>query len=152
VFAGLYRFRIDAKGRVAVPARYREGLPSGSWISLGRAEGNVALTIYPPEQWREIASAFPKSQLLATSAQLALSRTLLAAAAPCEFDSQGRVTLSQEQRARAGIEPNSTVAIVGNLHVVEIWPEERWNEFFDRQVARFTENVDEVISQTGLSS
>lgn len=146
MFTGLYRYRIDAKGRLAVPARFRDGLPAGSVISLGPGSAEeVVLTIYPPEQWQRIAASLPVP-LLATQEQRRLSRTLNAASSLCEFDAQGRVTLTQEQRLQAGIAPNSSVAILGNLHVVEIWPEARWNEVYPDHLEKFTATSDKVIS------
>src|ERR1700694_924058 len=48
MFLGTYRHSVDAKGRVAIPARFREQLPSGTVISKG-AEG--CLQVYPPQEW-----------------------------------------------------------------------------------------------------
>jgi MraZ protein len=76
-----------------------------------------------------------------------LSRTLYSKAVPCEFDGQGRVTLSQEQRRMAGIEPRSTAAVIGNGVRVEIWAEERWDSYSTDALDRFTEFADKVINR-----
>jgi MraZ protein len=142
MFAGTFRVRVDEKGRLAVPAGFRKQLTEGSYISVG--QDNV-LTIYPPEIWESLGRQL-QDPLLGPE-QRALSRTLYSKAVPCEFDGQGRVTLSQEQRRMAGIEPRSTAAIIGNGVRVEIWAEERWDSYSTDALDRFTEFADKVINR-----
>lgn len=140
MFAGTYRNRCDEKGRLAIPAPFRRELPEGSFISLGQ---DGTLTIYPPEQWKALADQLG-SPLLGPE-QRAMSRTLYATASACEFDQQGRVSLTQEQRRLSGIEPRSTVVVIGNGPRVEIWSEARWDSYFGDASVRFTELADKVI-------
>ena len=142
MFAGTFRVRVDEKGRLAIPAGFRKQLTEGSYISVG--QDNV-LTIYPPEIWESLGRQL-QDPLLGPE-QRALSRTLYSKAVPCEFDGQGRVTLSQEQRRMAGIEPRSTAAIIGNGVRVEIWAEERWDSYSTDALDRFTEFADKVINR-----
>ena len=142
MFAGTFRVRVDEKGRLAIPAGYRKQLPEGSYISIG--QDNI-LTIYPPDMWQSLGSQL-QDPLLGPE-QRALSRTLYSKAVPCEFDGQGRVTLSQEQRRLAGIDPRSTAAIIGNGARVEIWAEERWDSYSTDALDRFTEFADKVINR-----
>ena len=142
MFAGTFRVRVDEKGRLAIPAGYRKQLPEGSYISIG--QDNI-LTIYPPDMWQNLGSQL-QDPLLGPE-QRALSRTLYSKAVPCEFDGQGRVTLSQEQRRLAGIDPRSTAAIIGNGARVEIWAEERWDSYSTDALDRFTEFADKVINR-----
>jgi MraZ protein len=141
MFSGTYRYRVDAKGRLAIPSRFRDELPRGSHISIGPDE---VLVIYPPDEWTRLGQRLP-NPLTATPEQRALGRSLHSLAIPCEFDAQGRVTLSQEQRRWAGVDPNSTVAVIGNGHVVEIWPEGRWDSYSGGVLGDFTETVNRVI-------
>jgi MraZ protein len=142
MFAGTYRVRVDEKGRLAIPAGFRKQLTEGSYISVG--QDNV-LTIYPPEVWETLGRQL-QDPLLGPE-QRALSRTLYSKAVPCEFDGQGRVTLSQEQRRMAEIEPRSTAAVIGNGVRVEIWAEERWDSYSTDALDRFTEFADKVINR-----
>jgi MraZ protein len=142
MFAGTYRVRVDEKGRLAIPAGFRKQLTEGSYISVG--QDNI-LTIYPPEVWETLGRQL-QDPLLGPE-QRALSRTLYSKAVPCEFDGQGRVTLSQEQRRMAGIEPRSTAAVIGNGVRVEIWAEERWDSYSTDALDRFTEFADKVINR-----
>jgi len=140
MFAGSSRMKVDSKGRLAVPKQFRDQLPEGSFISIG-PENN--LTIYPREEWERLRDVLP-SPLSATPEQRQLSRTMNALAIPCEFDQQGRVTLSQEQRRLSEIAPDSMVIVIGNQSVVEIWASERWDSYFAGASANFTDNVNRV--------
>ncbi len=145
MFWGTHRVRVDEKGRLAIPALFRRQLPEGgSYISIGQ---DGILTIYPPDQWESLASGLQDPLL--SQEQRALSRTLFSKAVPCESDGQGRVSLSAEQRRLAGIEPRSTVAVIGNGARVEIWAEERWDAYSDDAVNRFDELADRVIQDRG---
>ena len=142
MFTGSYRNRVDDKGRLAIPAGFRGRLGEGSHISIG--PDNV-LVIYPAEQWEalvaQLNSPFPSRE------QRELSRALFSTAIPCEFDNQGRVTLSADQRRLLGIEPPATVSVVGTGSRVEIWPEASWEPYSDGARGRFTELVDAVINR-----
>jgi len=142
MFAGTFRVRVYEKGTLAIPAGFRKPLTEASYISVG--QHNV-LTTYPPDIWESLGRQL-QDPLLGPE-QRALSRTLYSKAVPCEFDGQGRVMLSQEQRRMAGIEPRSTAAIIGNGVRVEIWAEERWNSYSDDALDRFTEFADKVINR-----
>jgi len=142
MFAGTFRVRVDEKGRLAIPAGFRKQLTEGSYISVG--QDNV-LTIYPPEIWESLGRQL-QDPLLGPE-QRALSRTLYSKAVPCEFDGQGRVTLSQEQRRMAEIEPRSTAVVIGNGARVEIWAEGRWDSYSTDALDRFTEFADKVINR-----
>jgi MraZ protein len=140
VFVGTFRNRVDEKGRLAIPAGFRRQLLEGSYISIG---ADNVLTIYPPDQWEALAQQLNSPFL--DRDQRALARALFSMAIACEFDAQGRVTLSQEQRRQAGIEPRSTVSVVGAGPRVEIWSEPNWEPYSDDARGRFTELVDQVI-------
>lgn len=141
MFWGTHRVRVDEKGRLAIPAPFRRQLTEGSFISIGQ---DGVLTIYPPEQWESLASRLQDPLL--SQEQRALSRALFSKAVACEFDGQGRVSLSQEQRRLAGITATpATVAVIGNGARVEIWAEARWDSYSDDAVGRFDELADRVI-------
>jgi division/cell wall cluster transcriptional repressor MraZ len=140
MFSGSSRMKVDSKGRLAIPKQMRDLLPDGSFISIG-TEKNLA--IYPREEWEGMRDVLP-SPFRATTEQRQLSRAMNALAIPCEFDQQGRVTLSPEQRRQAGIEPDSTVIVIGNQTVVEIWAADHWDSYSVGALANFTDNVNRV--------
>jgi MraZ protein len=140
MFSGSSRMKVDSKGRLAIPKQMRDQLPDGSYISIG-TEKNLA--IYPREEWEGMRDVLP-SPLRATTEQRAVGRAMNALAIPCEFDPQGRVTLSPEQRRQAGIDPDTTVMVIGNQTVVEIWAADRWDSYSVGALANFTDNVNRV--------
>lgn len=141
MFAGTYRFKVDAKGRLAIPHRMRSGLAEGSHISIGP---DGVLVIYTPEEFGRVAQAVPPPWQ-ANEGQRQFRRMLYSLAQPCEFDSQGRVTLTQEQRRYAAIESSSTVVVVGTGDLVEIWPEARWDSYSADAQPRFTDLVSDIF-------
>ncbi|TMD10645.1 MAG: cell division/cell wall cluster transcriptional repressor MraZ [Chloroflexi bacterium] len=140
MFSGAFRPKVDAKGRLAIPKQYRDQLDRGAVISIGP---ETVLTIYPKTEWDNLRDVL-RSPLTATPEQRELSRAMSALAVPCEFDAQGRVTLSHEQRRLAGIEPESTTVVIGNQTVVEIWAEARWDSYSAGAFSNFTDNVNKV--------
>jgi MraZ protein len=140
MFSGSSRMKVDSKGRLAIPKQFRDLLPEGSFISIGP---DMNLTIYPREAWEGMRDVLP-SPLTSTPEQRQMSRAMNALAIPCEFDPQGRVTLSQEQRRQAGIDPDSSVIVIGNQTVVEIWAVDRWDSYSAGALSSFTDNVNRV--------
>jgi MraZ protein len=140
MFSGAFRPKVDAKGRLAIPKQFRDELKSGAVISIGP---EMVLTIYPKEEWESLRNVL-RSPLTASPEQRELSRAMSALAVPCEFDAQGRVTLSQEQRRLAAINPESAVVVIGNQTVVEIWAEDRWDSYSAGAFGNFTDNVNKV--------
>jgi MraZ protein len=140
MFSGSSRMKVDSKGRLAIPKQFRDQVPEGSYVSIGT---EMNLTIYPREEWEGLRDVLP-SPLRATPDQRQVARTMNALAIPCEFDGQGRLTLSQEQRRHAGIDPDSTVIVIGNQTVVEIWSADRWDSYSAGALANFTDIVNRV--------
>ena len=139
MLAGTHRVRVDEKGRLAIPAAFRRQLPEGTFISIGQ---DSTLTIYPPQQWQPISDRL-RDPFLSRDLR-ALSRILFASAVACEFDQQGRVSLSLEQRRLAGIEPRSTAVVIGNGQTAEIWAEDRWSSYSDDALGRYTELAEQA--------
>ncbi len=133
--------RVDDKGRLAIPAGFRKQLPDGSFVSV--SQDNV-LAIYPPDLWAALAAQLQSP--LPGPDQRALARTLYSMSVSLTPDGQGRISLSEEQRRVAGIEPTSTAVVIGMGSRVEIWPEARWESYSTDAQGRFTEFADRVIS------
>src|SRR2546428_13569321 len=98
MFLGTYRHAVDAKGRVAIPARFREQLPSGTVISKG-AEG--CLQVYPPQEWAQEQGLRLRSTTPGDGRRL--PRTRFGAARPRGFDAQARIAPSGHQRQNAAV-------------------------------------------------
>jgi MraZ protein len=141
MFLGTYRHAVDPKGRLAIPARFREQLPSGSVIAKG-AEG--CLQIYPREEWgREQAGQRLTS--ISPAEERRLARMLFGAARECEFDAQGRIVLSADHRSYAGI--GATAWIVGVNNLIEIWNDDDWRRIGDATAEEYTRIQDQVAER-----
>src|SRR2546421_13097616 len=97
MFLGTYRHAVDSKGRVAVPARFREQLPTGTAISKG-AEG--CLQLYPPQEWAREQGLRLGPPTPAEERRPA--RRMFAPARGGECHAQGRKALSPDRRPYAG--------------------------------------------------
>jgi MraZ protein len=122
MFLGSYRHSVDAKGRVAVPASLRRGLPEGSVISIGE-EGR--LVIRPPHEWAALQARYQLTSETPADERRYM-RLLYASAREVELDSQGRLLLSDEHRSWAGI--SDRAVFLGLNNVVELVGESRWDQ------------------------
>ncbi len=127
MFRGINTINLDAKGRMAVPSRYRE-------LLVDRYAGRLVATIdtqqkclllYPVDEWDVIQSELeklPSFDPLARRAQ----RMLIGHATDLEMDGNGRILLPQILRQYAGLEKH--VALVGQGKKFEIWSEDLWGQ------------------------
>jgi len=126
VFEGAVAISLDAKGRLAIPARHREPL-------LAAAEGSLVLTahphrcllLYPAPAWQPIRDQILKASSLDSRAA-AIKRVLVGNARTEELDSAGRLLVAQELREYAKLE--KTVYLVGMGSHFEIWSEAGWRQ------------------------
>lgn len=120
MFTGEYRHSIDAKGRVAVPARFRAELAIGAHVSRWL---DNCLAIFPNQAWQQLAGRVGE-QRYADAGARAFSRFLFSGAFDVELDGQGRVVLPASLRDFAGLKGDAVV--VGALDHIEIWEPGRW--------------------------
>ena len=127
-FTGEYRHNLDAKGRLIIPARFRDQL--GDEFTVTRSLDGC-LAMYAAPEWQEKLNALPMTNEKARS----LKRFLLGSAAICELDKQGRILLPQVLRDRAGLDKDITLLGVGDH--IEIWDTNTYEEkySFDDEAA-----------------
>ncbi len=120
MFLGEYDHTIDDKGRLAVPARFRDQLSEGIVVTRGF---DPCLIGFPRPYWERLAqrvSALPFGQTGAREIQ----RRLFAGAADLTLDRQGRILIPQNLRDFAGL--GEQVIVAGLNEYFEIWAGERW--------------------------
>ncbi|MCD8077489.1 MAG: division/cell wall cluster transcriptional repressor MraZ [Lachnospiraceae bacterium] len=122
MFMGEYNHSIDAKGRLIMPARFREQLGETFVVTQGL---DGCLFVYANEEWKLFEEKLKQLPLTNASARK-FSRYFLAGAIQCEVDKQGRILLPAKLRAAAGLEKDVVLAGVGER--IEIWDRERWEE------------------------
>lgn len=123
MFIGEYHHSIDEKGRVAVPVKFREQLRKGSVVTKGL---DTCLVLYPLNEWEQLASKLSKLPISQSNTR-AFSRFLLSGAMDVEMDKQGRVVLPDYLREYGHLQKKAV--IVGLYDRVEIWDEERWQQY-----------------------
>jgi len=126
---GFTTISIDAKGRLAIPAKYRDHLQSTheTQIVVTRDPQYPALKIYPGSAWTQIASELQSLQGLDPIVRN-LQWTILGNASVNDFDPLGRmlILLPSELREYANINASNKIALVGMGNKFEIWNEENW--------------------------
>jgi MraZ protein len=120
VFLGRYAHNLDAKGRLAIPARYREALAEGVILTRGI---DRCLALYPLDAWRPLAAKVAALPLTDADARN-FRRLVFAEAADLALDGQGRILIPPDLRRYAALEREALV--VGVDASIEIWSPERW--------------------------
>jgi len=137
VFKGTYRYKIDPKGRLPVPAPFRKALAQGGATTLVATVLDQCLAIYAPAEWERLEAQL--SALPAFSKPVkALSRLLASRASDCEMDVQGRIRLPPALRSAAGL--GREAVVLGVLNRIEVWAPEAWETFL-RESERILDDV-----------
>jgi MraZ protein len=121
MFLGQYEHRIDPRGRVAIPAKFREELKQGLVLSQGF---DPCIRVYPLQAWQERADELT-APLISKESQRRISRYIFSSAFIDEPDRLGRVLLPAPLRQYAGIK--DVAVIIGANACVEIWSKENWD-------------------------
>ncbi len=126
---GASQINLDAKGRLAVPTRYRAQLQE---VCNGRmvvtVDSDYCLLIYPLAEWEDVERKLNRLPNLNKHARR-LQRLMIGYASEIEMDGSGRLLLPKELRAFAGMEKR--VVLLGQGNKFELWDEARWNESRD---------------------
>lgn len=132
-FRGINNISIDAKGRMALPARYRERLLDACGGRLVvTVDRDHCLLVYPLPEWEIIESKLIELPSLNKQARL-LQRLLIGHATELEMDAQGRVLLPSILRDYAGLKKKAV--LIGQGKKLEIWDEAAWSESQEEWVA-----------------
>ena len=126
VFRGATKVTLDAKGRMAIPTRYRERLAA-------RCDGEIIVTVdrdhcllvYPLPDWEELERKLVRLPSMNKVARR-IVRIMVGYATEVEMDASGRVLVSHELRDFAGLEKQAI--LIGQGNKFELWDEETWNE------------------------
>jgi MraZ protein len=142
LFRGVSSLNLDAKGRIAIPTRYRERLVEVCASELViTVDKDRCLLIYPQPIWLDIENKLKKLPSF-DEASRNLQRLYIGNAHDIEMDGQGRVLLPQELRKFANLEKK--VALVGQINKFELWDEETWNARQDAWLQKIDLNALEL--------
>ena len=125
MFRGDIPLNLDAKGRLAIPTRYRDRLieTCGGLLVITISLTERCLTAHPFPEWKRIEDHLQNLPALDRKAQ-AISHLLIGHAAECEMDGQGRVLVPPALRDWAGLEKRARM--VGQIKKFELWAEGTW--------------------------
>lgn len=147
MFRGVQHINMDAKGRLAVPARQREGLleQCGGRVVITIDTQSTCLTLYPLPEWERIEAEIQALPAL-NPAVKRFQRLMLGYAADIELDGNGRVLMPQSLREYAHLEKK--VVLVGQGNKLELWAEDRWVAEREAALSADTESTlpDELMS------
>lgn len=118
MFMGQYEHSIDAKGRIIIPAKYREDLGENFVVTRGL---DGCLFLYPNEEWQAFVDKL--QNLPSNQNTRKLQREFLSKAMDVSLDKQGRILVPSMLRTAAALEKE--VVFVGMMNRVEVWDKER---------------------------
>lgn len=139
MFLGSHSPRLDDKGRITLPAKFREELEGGLVITKGQER---CLYVFPIAEFTRISESLRTAPVTAKALR-DYSRVFFASASDDTPDRQGRITVPQPLRDYAGLTQRCVVN--GANTRVEIWDADRWDEYLTDQEERFSELSDEVL-------
>ncbi|MEY4362549.1 MAG: MraZ protein [Actinomycetota bacterium] len=133
VFVGRHERQLDPKGRLALPASFRNRLEPRCYLVLGQDKCIAVVTAEVSESIANDITAAVKRGEKSEQERRALASSMV----EVQVDAQGRVTIDEGLRSYAGLTPNSRVIVAGAFDRVEIWEPSR----FDRMLAVGTEAI-----------
>jgi MraZ protein len=139
MFMGEFQHGVDAKGRLIVPAKLREGLGERFIATKGLEN---CLFVFPPSEWEAFGEKL-KAMPLASGAARAFTRLFFSGATECELDPQGRILLPANLREYAAIDKD--VVIVGVSSRVEIWARTKWEEYCQKAEDSFSDTAEKLL-------
>ncbi len=138
MFMGEYQHNIDPKGRLFIPARFREGLGDSFVITKGL---DGCLFAYPRPEWDALEQKL-KSLPFTKGDARAFVRFFFSGAAICEADKQGRILIPGNLREYAHLEKD--VVVIGVSSRVEIWAKRHWEEYNARAAETYEEIAEKI--------
>jgi MraZ protein len=129
-FSGKYYYTVDPKGRIIIPAPFREIIASNysSKLYITNAPFDKCLFIYPMEEWNKLQEQVRTKPRSDEAIRFFLKR-VIASATETEMDRQGRILVPIALREDANI--NSNVVMAGQIERIELWDRNEWDVLFD---------------------
>ena len=140
---GEYQHNLDIKGRMAIPAKFREKLNAGAIITRGI---DNCLFVFANAEWDMLAKkliALP----LAQANSRAFVRLMLSGASDAELDNQGRILIPDYLRKYAGLKKE--VIVAGLYNRIEIWDEAAWTAY-KAKTESASEEIAEKLGELGI--
>ena len=142
MFMSEYNHTLDTKGRLIIPAKFREVLGEEFVVSKGM---DGCLFVYANDDWNAFEQKLTSLPLINKEARQ-FARFFLAGAATVEVDKQGRILLPASLRTHVGIDKD--VVLAGMMERIEIWDKDRWEQATNIDDMN---EIAEMMAERGLS-
>ncbi|WP_019636242.1 division/cell wall cluster transcriptional repressor MraZ [Paenibacillus fonticola] len=139
MFMGEFQHSIDDKGRIIIPAKFRDLLGASFVVTRGLDQ---CLFVYPMQEWEVLEQKLKALPLMKSDAR-AFTRFFFSGATECEWDKQGRVNLPGNLRQYAKLEKDCVVLGVSNR--VEIWSRDTWEQYFQQSEDTFNDIAEKLV-------
>jgi len=139
MFMGEFQHSIDEKGRIIIPAKFRDLLGTSFVVTRGLDQ---CLFVYPVTEWEQLEQKLKTLPLMKSDAR-AFTRFFFSGATECEWDKQGRVNIPSNLRQYAKLEKECVVLGVSNR--VEIWSRSTWEQYFEQSEESFNEIAEKLV-------
>jgi MraZ protein len=146
MFRGRFEHIVDSKGRVSIPAKFRELLAEKNDDRLILTNFDRCLVAYPYEEWRGLEERVGSLSMVKKEVK-AFQRFFISGATECPIDKLGRILVPPTLRDYAQLGRN--VVFAGMLRKFEIWSKERWLEEIKRSEVDF-EGMGEALADLGI--
>ena len=125
MFMGEFTHNMDGKGRIIMPASFREELDGSFVVTRGL---DNCLFLYPLPEWKKLEKKLKELPITRKNAR-SFVRFFFSGATECNLDKQGRISLPQNLRKYADLEKETV--IIGLANRIEIWAKEKWDSFLE---------------------
>lgn len=139
MFLGTHNPRLDDKGRLFLPAKFRDRLASGLVVTRGQER---CLYVFPMDEFMKVAEQMREAPTTSRAARDYM-RVFLSGASDEVPDKQGRVTIPANLRTYAGLERDCTV--IGAGARVEVWDTAAWTSYLESTEQAYADQAEEVI-------
>ncbi len=136
---GTYTPKLDEKGRLILPAKFREDLGGGIVVTRGQER---CLYVFPVREFERITQVLRAAPVTAKAVR-DYSRVFFASASDEVPDKQGRITIPQPLRTYAGLAKECTV--IGANTRLEIWDAQAWETYLEQEEQVFSDVSEEVL-------
>ncbi len=138
MFLGEHQHLVDPKGRVILPARFRQELEGGLIVTKGLDD---CLFVFTTSEWQKIEDKIRELPTTKSDAR-AFARNMFSGASSNILDKQGRLMIPQNLREFAGLKKDVVVIGVGTR--VEIWDKAKWERYKKETEKGFSEKAEEL--------
>lgn len=139
MFLGTHTPRLDDKGRLTLPAKFREALAGGLMVTKGQ---DHCLFVFPRAEFEEMARKVAAASFT-NAAVRAYQRYLFAGTDEQRPDGQGRVSIAPELRRYAGLSKDCVV--IGAINRLEIWDAAAWERYLEDNEDNYAQAREEVL-------